>query len=66
MNIASERSQIETDGNRSQRLVDPTLPNSRGHPVASFVDSHIKLPRAGSRNGEKMDSFMIEDLSVDK
>ena len=58
MNIASERSQIETDGNRSQRLIDPTMPNSRGHPVASFVDSHIKLG-AGSRNGEKMDPFMI-------
>ena len=45
--------------------MDPTLPNSRGHPVDSFVDSHIKLP-AGSRNGEKMDPFMISDFSVDK
>ena len=49
---------METDGNRSQRLIDPTMPNSRGHPIASFVDSQI-TPKTVSRNGEKTDPFMI-------
>ena len=54
-----------TEGSRSQRKEDKTLPNSRAAPVAHFVDSNINSG-PGSAAGERLNPFLIQEPSEDK